>query len=449
MKFLMIGSFVAFVVFTPSLADPYVVNSSYSQIGVNPEHSFRAKVPAVVNGLYWRMPMTISRFSALLPFRMINDDFYDFVVFAAESSGHYVLYCLKDNGGFEFLWRTELPDSVTGFPAIDKFNQRIIVSAGDSLIAYGLNDGLRVWATNLPGRGWHPTIWHDFVFVADEAGYLSAYNLRDGSLRWRSDPLGGGLYNTTATVDPNGNVYIGTLANQVRYYDWRVYSFDSLGNQRWLQEYLAFEPGGIRMTMPLISAEKVIHHNFWQWGWQCGVYCVDSSGVRWRYGPIGLWSYYSSIAFDQSRGRLYLGTGDGLLTLDTLGNFVREFDIGSITYSSPLIDSLGNVLIGTDEGVFYVFNPDGQEVFQYETDDEFLGSPTIGLNGNIYVAGQSYLHCFSYIPGIEERKQTIPSQLKFSEKLYDLSGRSTSGCLRSGVYFRIKGGRISKVVVTR
>lgn len=415
-------------------ANPILVESFYPMIGVDPQHRFQTNVTAVVNNLNWNFPVAISPFSASLPFRIVDSLVNDFVVFAGESSGQYFLYCLRNDG--EIFWRINLPSLVKGFPAIDEDGQQVVVSIGDSLMALSLLSGDRLWANGLMGPGWHPALWRNSVFVPDEGGYLSVYNATDGTLRWRNGPLGNGLFNTTATVDGlRGYVYIGTLGNRACYFDWKVYSFDSLGNQRWVEEYLAFEPGGIRMTMPLISLE-VIHHNFWFWGWQCGVYGVDSSGVRWRYGPIGFQTFYSSIAFDESRSWLYLGTSQGLLVLDTLGNFIREFSIGPITYSSPLIDSLGCVLIGTDDGTFYIFDSNGEIIFEYATSDGPLASPTVGLNGDVYIAGESKIYCFSTLPG---EKDQIPSGLpkSNSDKIYDLLGRPLKNLnLHPGIYFQ-------------
>ena len=432
-----------FFIFVFLLAKPVSIESSYPMIGVSSEHRFKANVSAGANNLYWDFPVRVSNFSGIITARLnFGDSIIDFVIFAGEG----ILCCLRDNG--ELYWQVQLnPDgSVQGFPGLLTDNRQILISVDDSLISFDLITGTRIWATQLSGNGWHSTIWRDRVYIADEAGYLSCYNLDDSSLRWRQGPLGGGLFNTTATVDSRGNVYIATLGNSLQWYDWKIYSFDSLGNLRWVQDYLAFEPGGIQMTMPLGGVNKVFHHSCFLPSWGCGIYAVDSSGVRWHYAPIDFQTYYSSIAFDQSRGCLYLGTSTGLLVLDTLGNFVREFLIGSITYSSPLIDSLGRILVGTDDGVFYILDLDGQIIFRYATDDGPLGSPAIGMNGNVYIAGSTKLFCFSALPGIEKEERRTKTCVNYRDlkKVYNILGQELKmNDLRSGIYFQ--GGK--KIVI--
>ncbi len=429
-----------------AVGNPVLIESSYPMIGVNPEHRFQAPAPAQVNGLNWEFPVAISPLGGPITVRHISDSLIDFVVFAGESApGHSFLYCLRANGGIH--WRNSLPAPVKGFPAFSVINEQIVVSSGDSLISFHLISGSRFWARRLMGNGWHPTIWHNIVvYAADEAGYLSAYDLMTGSLGWRQGPLGGGLFNTTATVDSLGNVYVGTLGNQLQWYDWRVHFFDSLGNERRAPiEYLAFEPGGIRMTMALISLDKVVHHNYWQTYWTCGVYGISFQGVLWRYSPFDFQTKYSSIAFDGQK--LYLGTSEGLLILDTLGNFIRLVPVGPITYSSPLIDSLGQILVGNDAGVFYILNSNGQIIFQYSTNTSPLGSASIGLNGDIYIAGQTKLFCFTYQVGLtEEKTRQIVIKMVKSGEIYDILGRRVKGLLRRGIYFQDGDGK-KKIVV--
>ena len=426
------------------MANPILVESVYPMIGVNPEHNFQSEVAAAVNNLAWDFPVTISPWSGPITAHLSGDTVVDLVIFADSS----FLYCLRSNG--QIYWQEDLSAPVVSFPALKDTAGQVIVSTRDSLISFNLN-GSRQWAVGING-GLHPTIWHNTVYVADESGYLSAYDLTNGHLKWQQGPLGGGLENTTATIDSlSGNVYIGTLGNQLQYYDWKVYSFDSLGNQRWVKDYLAFEPGGVQMVMPLISLDKVVHHNFEQFGWTCGVYAVDSSGVIWRYGPPGFQTYYSSIAFDRARNRLYLGTSEGLLVLDTLGNRVNKILTGSVTYSSPLIDSLGNVIIGTDDGKFYIFNPNGQTVFSYTTSDGPLGSLAIGMNGDVYIAGWTKLFCFTAVPAIAEKNKKIVPTVSFRDtRIYNMLGQQVgSSQLRRGIYFVKTGAKTRKVVMVK
>ncbi len=420
------------IVFVFTLAKSVVVNSAYPMIGANPAHNFQSNEIASVDNQYWDFPASISLLSGLVTARLfLGDSIFDLVIFADTSS----LYCLRSDG--QIYWQRNLPAPVTSFPALDEHTSgRIIVCAGESLISCELESGSRTWATRLKGRGCHPTIWHQTVYITDDSG-LSAYDLTTGSLRWRQSQLGGGLFNTTATVDSLGWLYIGTLGNQIHYYDWKIYSFDSLGGLRWVKDYLAYEPGGIRMTMVLLSVDKVVHHNYFQQGWGCGVYAVSARNILWRYGPIGFQTFYSSIAFDKSRNRLYFGTNEGLLVLDTLGNFIDKFNITAITYSSPLIDSAGKIIVGTDLGDFYIFDPSGQVLFFYPTCDGPLGSPAIGENGDIYIAGRTRLYCFNSFSGVKEQQTSERKKAFQDNKIRNIAGQEVKGdYLPSGIYFQ-------------
>jgi len=91
-------------------------------------------------------------------------------------------------------------------------------------------------------------------------------------------------------------------------------------------------------------------------------------------------------------GTVYVGSKDGkLFALDTKGNLIWTRQTGGSIYSSPAVSSNGNVYVGSHDGTLYALSPDGSELWSVKTggpgipEGPILSSPTIGLDGTIYI----------------------------------------------------------------
>lgn len=74
-----------------------------------------------------------------------------------------------------------------------------------------------------------------------------------------------------------------------------------------------------------------------------------------------------------------------------------RYQTGSSVYSSPAIDSVGSVYIGSYDDYLYALNPDGTLRWRYQTGGAVNSCPAIGTDGTVYVG--SYDYCIYAIQG--------------------------------------------------
>jgi outer membrane protein assembly factor BamB len=83
-----------------------------------------------------------------------------------------------------------------------------------------------------------------------------------------------------------------------------------------------------------------------------------------------------------------LNVADGVVSgafraVDQTGRTTWEFE-GRFAYSSPALADDGTVLVGSEGGGFYAFNPDGTQRWFFLTGGAIRSSPAIGRDGSIY-----------------------------------------------------------------
>ncbi|MFW6182004.1 MAG: PQQ-binding-like beta-propeller repeat protein, partial [Spirochaetota bacterium] len=142
----------------------------------------------------------------------------------------------------------------------------------------------------------------------------------------------------------------------------------------------------------------------------------------------------SSPALDESRGVLYVGrgadeTGAGnhhyLYALSTAtGALEWKFSTDPLTiYASPAVGSDGTVYAGTTSkplsspdqaGVFYAINPDGSELWRYDTSPDVEGArdiytgAAVGDDGTVYFTNENrYLYALDGSTGAVVRKYDL------------------------------------------
>ncbi|MEN6348506.1 MAG: PQQ-binding-like beta-propeller repeat protein, partial [Syntrophomonas sp.] len=103
-------------------------------------------------------------------------------------------------------------------------------------------------------------------------------------------------------------------------------------------------------------------------------------------------AYVVGSGYRPLNGKYYF-TGD-LYAVDLAdGRNKWTFDLGSWTFSSPVIGADGTVYVGTLTGKLFAVNPDGTQKWQYQLPasgdnvNEILGDPSISVDGVIYVGG--------------------------------------------------------------
>ncbi len=111
-----------------------------------------------------------------------------------------------------------------------------------------------------------------------------------------------------------------------------------------------------------------------------------------------VWSYdtgsplLSAPAVGNGR-TIYVGADNGTLyAIDIYGRLRWTQFTGGFIYSSPTVAADGKIFVGSQDGVLYALGHDGSELWKYqlpsagEVTAAILASPTIGTDGNVYVA---------------------------------------------------------------
>jgi outer membrane protein assembly factor BamB len=122
------------------------------------------------------------------------------------------------------------------------------------------------------------------------------------------------------------------------------------------------------------------------------LYCLDSNGVL-------LWTYEANTPLVSSAtlgpdGTAYVGGSDKkMYAVDVNGSLRWTHTTGGFVYSSPAAGPDGKVFVGSADGKVYGLGPDGSELWRFETGGfgviggSVLASPSIGLDGTVYVSG--------------------------------------------------------------
>jgi outer membrane protein assembly factor BamB len=183
-----------------------------------------------------------------------------------------------------------------------------------------------------------------------------------------------------------------------------IWSFTLTGSDNW---GAPFTTTSDVLVSPIVSTGGRIY--FGSWYNDSYFYCVSTAKVeQWRF-DTGLVAVYSTAALDESRRRVYFGTGekqsggdDGkvyALDMDT-GALAWSYQTGGAIYSSPVVGADGAVTIGANDGYLYCFEPDGDLRWQIDLKDDVRSSPALSNAGTVpYVA---------YVGSDENRLYSIP-----------------------------------------
>lgn len=162
-----------------------------------------------------------------------------------------------------------------------------------------------------------------------------------------------------------------------------VWSYTVGGSDNWSG---AFTTGSDVYARPVVSSSGKVF--FGTWENDRYFYCVSTAKVQQWVFDTGYVSVYAGAAVDESRNRVYFGTAeirsgsyDGkVYALDTnTGSEVWSYQTGGAIYSSPVVGPDGAVMIGSDDGYLYAFEPDGSLRWKLDLKDDVRSSPA--LNG--------------------------------------------------------------------
>lgn len=134
------------------------------------------------------------------------------------------------------------------------------------------------------------------------------------------------------------------------------------------------------------------------------LYTLDSEGVLiWSYDVNSPLLSAPTIGHD---GTVYTGSQNGrLFAIDIDGNLRWSHQTGGLIYSSPAVSENGNVYAGSYDGKLYALGPDGSELWNFNIEGpgmlpegSIFASPSIGLDGTIYIGGLHDPNLYAHDP---------------------------------------------------
>lgn len=221
--------------------------------------------------------------------------------------------------------------------------------------------------------------------------YLYALN-PDGSLRWKQKLNDTDAYSPTPIIGNGDFIYV------IRQ-DGRYYAFDHDGNLKW------------KLDTPtsnyIISAGLGLNEVFYYANTRGIWYALNIDGtLQWSNSKISesYIPYTSSIAMSPNGSTVYAAAPDSTINaIDAAtGNILWQLKVGyNLLYSSPLVDSDGNVyFILKEEGKGFLINsisPDGEIRWKSEKGVGYMASMCMDKDGNIYAySGDLHLISFDY-----------------------------------------------------
>lgn len=241
----------------------------------------------------------------------------------------------------------------------------------------------------------------------------------NGSEIW-AQTTNSGISNSTAAIDANGNIYVGTRAEG-------IISWDSNGTERWKFKEVT---GTGYYASPAISADGTTIYALKSNGFLYAINAGDGTGkwaeplaltgdgtgsalsinsdgtlyfttdthvvavtdngndmtVKWSIEAQGANSSGVVIGVD---GSLYVGTIAGLLSLNPQSGATNWLYGAEINESVPAVDSKDNIYFGTADGKLLVVDKSGELLKQFILTSEEVHSPVISDDGSVYVEGFS------------------------------------------------------------
>ncbi len=105
-----------------------------------------------------------------------------------------------------------------------------------------------------------------------------------------------------------------------------------------------------------------------------------------------------------------------------------SFETGSDVWSSPTIDSRGNIYFQSHDGYLYCLYPNGTEIWRFFTGDDKISSPTIGFDGTVYVGSSNHIFYAIYPNG------TLKWSFETGDEIWATAAIGQDGTIYIGSY---------------
>ncbi len=251
------------------------------------------------------------------------------------------LYALKNDGGLQWKYFVG-GNSISSSPTYDINTKNVFIGTINGLVAVD-SKGKYLWSFNKAGNVTTcPAINSNYniIYFTSSDGYLYCISTIDGSLKWKYQA--GDAIQSSPAIGPNNTVYFGC------------------------------NDGYLYAVNPPNSDSKI-------------------GELAWKFNTNIAASQITSSPAVDSKGNIYytcvpVGQTNTLYILQPNGSTLHTFSLsGTTSKSSPLVDSNGNVFIGSDSNLYYIDN--ATSVLNYITlGGNINSSPMINSNGVLVVS---------------------------------------------------------------
>jgi outer membrane protein assembly factor BamB len=195
----------------------------------------------------------------------------------------------------------------------------------------------------------------------------------DGSLKWKFQT--GGIIDSSPAVGLDGTVYFGS-------HDNKLYALAPDGRKRW--EYAA---GGPIPSSPTLNGRGVVY--FTSVDGFCYALKEDGS-LRWRLKTGGATESSPVIGPD---GTIYVGVNKCLWAITPDGTKRGEHPPLDQVRASPTVVAGNVTYVLFGYSWLFALDADQHDIWSYLMGTRNLGSPAIGADGSLYIAGQYGAFC--------------------------------------------------------
>jgi outer membrane protein assembly factor BamB len=366
----------------------YYTTYHYTDTGIYyPRVRYKEKNGNVSN---WSLPCTVKVTSKLLkhiyqtssgiysPVAIRNNE----EIYCATENG--TLYCFLRNGTIK--WQRTLKPALYSAPAIGK-NSIYITSTSGTLYSIDF-EGNEKWSYQL-----NVPIYTSIAITADENLVLGCddgnlYCLSSqGKFLWKfptEEEIAG-----SPIVDENDVIYCASNG---------VYAVDNRGRKKW-----AFYPPDENseeyfFASPSLGPDGTIYIG----GTSGIIYALTRRGrLKWHMPTPEEDPIRAAIAVDRNNN-LFFGDEGGIVYIKRNDSEIATFyETDYYIFSTPAIDSCGNIYLVSDDGYFYAVRSDGKLLYKWQIAEDskdlmYSPSPMIADDGTVYVGSwEGNLYAFS------------------------------------------------------